>query len=57
MQLIQQYVQNPIALAVLEGEFGEGDTINVTRSTEGNKLEFAKAESPEPEPANVDTSN
>ncbi len=54
---IQRYVQNPIALAVLEGEFGEGDTILVTRSTDANPLEFARAESPEPEPANVDTSN
>jgi len=38
---IQRLLQNPIALAVLEGDFGEGDTIDVSR--EGNRLVLAHA--------------
>jgi ATP-dependent Clp protease ATP-binding subunit ClpB len=30
-RVIQRLLQNPIALALLEGEFGEGDTIDVSR--------------------------
>jgi ATP-dependent Clp protease ATP-binding subunit ClpB len=52
---IQQHIQNPIALAVLEGEFGEGDTVRVLQSTDGNRLEFIKAVNPAPETANVDS--
>jgi ATP-dependent Clp protease ATP-binding subunit ClpB len=40
---IQKHVQNPLALAVLEGRFQEGDHIVVTRSPEGG-LQFDKAE-------------
>ncbi|HEX6965767.1 MAG TPA: ATP-dependent chaperone ClpB [Gemmatimonadaceae bacterium] len=40
---IQKHVQNPLALAVLEGRFQEGDHIVVTRSPEGG-LQFEKAE-------------
>ena len=50
---IQQHIQNPVALAVLEGEFGEGDTVRVTRAADTNKLEFTKAAGPQPEPASV----
>ena len=52
---IQQHIQNPVALAVLEGEFGEGDTVYVTRSADGSKLEFSRAPTPAAEPASVTT--
>jgi ATP-dependent Clp protease ATP-binding subunit ClpB len=35
---IQRYVQDPLALALLEGEFGEGDSIQVNVS--GDELAF-----------------
>jgi ATP-dependent Clp protease ATP-binding subunit ClpB len=41
---IQRHIQNPLAMAVLEGRFQEGDHIVVTRSAEGG-LQFEKAES------------
>ena len=41
---IQRHIQNPLAMAVLEGRFQEGDHIIVTRSAEGG-LQFEKAES------------
>ena len=40
---IQRLVQNPLAMAVLEGKFGEGDHIVVTLGAESG-LAFAKAE-------------
>jgi len=46
---IQQYIQNPIALSVLEGEFGDGDAVRVTISADGSKLEFSKVVSPDHE--------
>ncbi|HEY9450846.1 MAG TPA: ATP-dependent chaperone ClpB [Gemmatimonadaceae bacterium] len=39
---IQRHIQNPLALAVLEGRFQEGDHILVTRSAEGG-LQFERA--------------
>jgi ATP-dependent Clp protease ATP-binding subunit ClpB len=30
-RVIQRLLQNPMALALLEGEYGEGDTIDVAR--------------------------
>jgi ATP-dependent Clp protease ATP-binding subunit ClpB len=50
---IQQHIQNPIALAVLEGEFGEGDTVYVRRSADGGSLEFGRAPTSAVEPAHV----
>jgi len=48
---IQRYVQNPLALGVLEGKFNEGDRVLVTRAPgEGGELEFERAE---PETAGV----
>jgi len=42
---IQRYVQNPLALGVLEGKFNEGDRVLVTRAPgEGGELEFERAE-------------
>jgi ATP-dependent Clp protease ATP-binding subunit ClpB len=38
---IQRLVQNPLAMAVLEGRFVDGDRVRVT--ARGNTLEFVKA--------------
>jgi ATP-dependent Clp protease ATP-binding subunit ClpB len=46
---IQTFIQNPLALAVLEGRFKDGDTVLVTQSPDGQSLEFARAGSAEPE--------
>jgi len=37
---IQRLIQDPLALALLEGEFGEGDTVLVDR--DGQKMSFTK---------------
>jgi ATP-dependent Clp protease ATP-binding subunit ClpB len=37
-RVVQRMLQNPIALALLEGQYAEGDTIVVGR--EGNSLQF-----------------
>jgi hypothetical protein len=39
-------MQNPLAVAVLEGQYGEGDRIKVDRSKDGNSLTFEKAREP-----------
>ena len=39
--VIQRLLQNPIALALLEGDYGEGDVIDVTR--DGDHLVLAHA--------------
>jgi ATP-dependent Clp protease ATP-binding subunit ClpB len=47
---IQRLLQNPLAMAVLEGEYAEGDTVRVDRSQDGASLVFervAGAEKPE----------
>ena len=36
---IQRLIQDPLALAVLEGRFGEGDTVSVER--DGDSMRFA----------------
>jgi ATP-dependent Clp protease ATP-binding subunit ClpB len=43
---IQRLVENPLALRLLEGEFGEGDTVRV--DLEDGELVFAKAAAAEP---------
>src|SRR6059036_3165043 len=40
---IQRLLQNPLAVAVLEGQYGEGDRVRVDRSKEGNALTFERA--------------
>ena len=40
---IQRLLQNPLALRLLEGEFGEGDVVEVTRAPGSLQLEFAKS--------------
>jgi ATP-dependent Clp protease ATP-binding subunit ClpB len=39
---IQRLLQNPLAMAVLEGEYGEGDTVRVDRSKDGAGLVFER---------------
>jgi ATP-dependent Clp protease ATP-binding subunit ClpB len=39
---IQRLLQNPLALAVLEGEYSEGDRIRVDRAKDGERLVFEK---------------
>lgn len=41
-RVIQREIQNPLALAILEGDYTEGDTIRVVRSTDGKQLEFVR---------------
>jgi ATP-dependent Clp protease ATP-binding subunit ClpB len=40
---IQRLLQNPLAVAVLEGQYGEGDRVRVDRTKDGNALSFEKA--------------
>jgi ATP-dependent Clp protease ATP-binding subunit ClpB len=39
---IQRELQDPLALKILAGEFGEGDTIRVEQGTEGLTFTAAK---------------
>jgi ATP-dependent Clp protease ATP-binding subunit ClpB len=39
---IQRLLQNPLAMAVLEGRYAEGDRIRVDRAKEGNSLAFQR---------------
>src|SRR5881296_1270558 len=48
---IQRLLQNPLALAVLEGKFFEGDRIRVDRAKDGNSLTFQRVAAGAPEPA------
>jgi ATP-dependent Clp protease ATP-binding subunit ClpB len=45
---IQRLLQNPLAVAVLEGQYAEGDRVRVDRSKDGNALSFEKARESEP---------
>ena len=40
-RVIQRQVQNPLALALLEGTYGEGDTVRVVRHDDGLRFERA----------------
>jgi ATP-dependent Clp protease ATP-binding subunit ClpB len=39
---IQRLLQNPLALAVLEGQYGEGDGVQVDRAQDGTSLSFER---------------
>jgi ATP-dependent Clp protease ATP-binding subunit ClpB len=59
-RVIQRRVQNPLALAILEGDYGEGDLVRVMRSADGKDLEFVRVPgagvgkaTPEPSPEPV----
>ena len=43
---LQRLVENPLALRLLEGDFGEGDTVRV--DAQNGELVFTKAGVPEP---------
>jgi ATP-dependent Clp protease ATP-binding subunit ClpB len=43
---IQRLLQNPLAIAVLEGQYAEGDRVRADRAKDGNSLTFAKAREP-----------
>ena len=48
---IQRLLQNPLALAVLEGKYSEGDRVRVDRAKDGTHLAFERipaAAAPEP---------
>ncbi|HEX9704222.1 MAG TPA: ATP-dependent chaperone ClpB [Gemmatimonadales bacterium] len=47
---IQRLLQNPLALAVLEGQYTEGDRILVDRSRDGNSLGFTRVPAGAAEP-------
>src|SRR5689334_21024231 len=51
MRAIQRLVQNPLALAVLEGEYAEGDRVRVDRSKDGSRLTFERVPGGVAEPA------
>ncbi|HYL54281.1 MAG TPA: ATP-dependent chaperone ClpB [Gemmatimonadales bacterium] len=48
---IQRLVQNPLALAVLEGKYTEGDRVRVERSKDGSRLTFERLPGGVTEPA------
>jgi ATP-dependent Clp protease ATP-binding subunit ClpB len=48
---IQRLLQNPLALAVLEGAYGEGDRVRVDRSKDGTSLAFERIAAAAPQPA------
>ena len=41
-RVIQRRVQNPLAMALLEGEFNEGDTLRVSRNDSSGEFEFTR---------------
>jgi ATP-dependent Clp protease ATP-binding subunit ClpB len=45
---IQRLIQDPLALAILNGEFGEGDIVEVDRDGDRASMKFAKKETPVP---------
>src|SRR5881296_2043216 len=48
---IQRLLQNPLALAVLEGKYTEATRIRVDRAKDGNSLTFQRVAAGAPEPA------
>jgi ATP-dependent Clp protease ATP-binding subunit ClpB len=43
---IQRLVQNPLAMALLEGQFNEGDTVRVDHDVDAGALRFTGADTP-----------
>ncbi|MGH8697275.1 MAG: ATP-dependent chaperone ClpB, partial [Burkholderiales bacterium] len=48
---IQRLLQNPLALAVLEGEYQEGDRVRVDRAKDGTRLVFERVPAAARQPA------
>ena len=46
---IQREVQDPLAIKVVSGEIGEGDTVRITRGKDGLQFEIDHAPLDEPE--------
>src|SRR5881296_748329 len=47
---IDRLLQNPLALAVLEGQYAEGDRVRVERAKDGTHLTFQRVPAAAPEP-------
>ena len=45
---IQRLIQDPLAMAILNGDFGEGDVIEVDRDGDKTVMRFTKTEAPVP---------
>jgi ATP-dependent Clp protease ATP-binding subunit ClpA len=45
---IQRLIQDPLALGILNGDFGEGDVVEVGRDGDKAKVKFTKKEAPVP---------
>ena len=41
-RVIQRRIQNPLALELLEGHYGEGDLVRVVPASDGKGLEFVR---------------
>jgi ATP-dependent Clp protease ATP-binding subunit ClpC len=41
---LQKFVESPLSVSILAGEFNDGDVISVELNKETNKLEFIKKE-------------
>ncbi len=41
---LQKYVESPLSISLLSGEFAEGDVITVDLDKEANKLTFTKSD-------------
>jgi ATP-dependent Clp protease ATP-binding subunit ClpB len=53
---IREHIENPLAQAMLRGEFGAGDTVQVDVDATGTTLVFQKHQTPaRPDPAAVET--
>ncbi len=52
-RVLQRRLQNPIAMALLEGEYGDGDTVVVSRAADG-KLRFSRKETTSDEPVGAE---
>jgi ATP-dependent Clp protease ATP-binding subunit ClpB len=52
-RVIQRELQDPLALAILEGEFGEGDTVYVDVRGDGMAFSTVAEAAPQPSPAMV----
>ncbi|MGH7753519.1 MAG: hypothetical protein ACREN5_11950, partial [Gemmatimonadales bacterium] len=40
---VQRLLQNPLAMALLEGKYADGDTVRVDRAKDGARLTFERA--------------
>jgi ATP-dependent Clp protease ATP-binding subunit ClpA len=50
---IQRFIQDPLALKLLNGEFQDGDTVEVDADSAANELRFQKLVGQDSSPARV----